>query len=869
MLVVHLDVARAPETVFRTEPPEALEEAAAACLWYPDEVRTVPGGCVPSDANLLMFLSDVRGRRFKAGVFLGEDVLAAVETFRAAARAVADGHILPDLDTGAPPPRAFWRALDPGDAFFAWCVDRLARRAGRGALETGGRCDTVHDAWLAALRSDDGLLCWPEAAEVALFARDLAAWRAPLACSAAERAALRFTLVPPAEEDGDWRIACPAPATRLGFVSLGQAARVFPPLRHPRITRADAEAFLRAGAADLLAAGFAVELPPGLSGERLSAVADLTPLDEAAPADAATRPVATARLSIRVDGETVSASEIRFLLDQGSSLVFFRNRWIEVDRFVLKEALRALEATKGHRLDLRAAAGFLLGTRRAGRLRIEQVRAHGWLRGLLNELRGDARFAELPPPAGLKAELRDYQVRGFSWLAFLTRWGFGPCLADDMGLGKTVQTLAWILSRPPDARRTLVVAPVSVTANWMRECARFAPDLKVVLHQGPDRPHGAAFLRAVRAADVVVTGYPLVVKDFRDFADAGFAALVLDEAQTVKNPDTHAARAVRALGIPTRVALTGTPLENSAADLWSLEEFLNPGLLGERAAFADEYARPIREDAHSPAAAKLKRTLEPFLLRRLKTMPGIAAELGEKREIREYCPLAPRQRRRYEDALEAYRTDCAAAPQGAGRTGRMLALITELKLVCDGVDAPEADLAAASGKVARLDDLLSTIFANGESALVFTQYAKVGAVLQRHLAETFGRRIPFLHGALSPERREAEIAAFEAAPAPCAFVLSLKAGGFGLNLVKATHVIHFDRWWNPAVEAQATDRAHRIGQTRTVFVHAFVCPGTLEERIDNLLESKRALAGELVGSGEGFLLKMGDAEFARMMELDA
>ena len=388
----------------------------------------------------------------------------------------------------------------------------------------------------------------------------------------------------------------------------------------------------------------------------------------------------------------------------------------------------------------------------------------------------------------------------------------------------------------------------------MRELRAFAPGLKVLLHQGGARAAGGTFLVACRGADVVVTGYALLVRDFRDFADATFSALILDEAQTIKNPDTRAARAARALEIPVKIALTGTPFENSAADLWSLEEFLNPGLLGARKDFDAAFTRSIREDAHGGAAAKLKRILEPFMLRRLKTDPAVAAELGAKREVREYCPLAPAQRRAYEDALAAFRADAAA---DAPSRGRILALLTELKLICDG-----------AGKLARLDELLAEIFACGESCLVFTQYAKVGRMLRAHLQETFGRLFPFLHGGLTPAQREAEIAAFNAAPEPNAFILSLKAGGFGLNLTRATHVIHFDRWWNPAVENQATDRAHRIGQTKTVFVHTFICAGTLEDHIDALLESKRYLANEVVAGGEAFLARMDARAFERIVSLD-
>lgn len=883
MLELHLEIDARGGAAFRAESPREagetsvplvgtdLLEAVREVLWYKDEAEGFESigeeRVVPTLPNLLMFLSDVRVRRFKRGVFLGADVLHAADVFRAAATAIAAGRYLPTLEEAEEGFFARWRPMgvpeiaEDSAAFFARCVDGLARRGQRTALEEdSGRHETVHDAWLAALRSDSPRVCWPDEEELRVFARNLVDWRAPLVVSASDRAALRFSLVPPKDEERPWRLVlADLPQTRLGLISLGQAAALFPPLRSLRgrsaeLTRADADNFLRTGAQTLAAAGFAVEMPDGVTGEHLAVEAELTPGRTSAKGDAPVRQSIGAKLTIRVDGEKVTERELQFLLDQGTSLVFFRDRWIEVDRFVLREALRAIQSAKGKKLSVAQAVSFALGTGRVGRLRVDQVKAHGWLRGLLNELRGEEQFKVLPQPKGLKGTLRDYQLRGMSWLAFLAKWGFGPCLADDMGLGKTIQTISFILQRHVEGQEpALIVAPVSVTTNWVREFRKFAPGLKVLLHQGGTRAMGSSFRLECRDVDVVVTGYSLLVKDFRDFADISFSALILDEAQTIKNPDTRAARAARALEAPVRVALTGTPFENSANDLWAIEEFLNPGLLGDRKDFEETFTRAIRDDARGSAAAKLKRVLEPFMLRRLKTDPGVAAELGEKREVREYCSLSAAQRRAYEDALAAFHTDAVAEEPSRGR---ILALLTELKLICDG-----------EGKLARLDELLAEIFANGESCLIFTQYAKIGRMIRAHLQEEFGRLFPFLHGGLTPAQREDEIAAFNADAEPNAFILSLKAGGFGLNLTRATHVIHFDRWWNPAVENQATDRAHRIGQTKTVFVHAFICAGTLEDHIDELLESKRYLANEVVAGGEAFLTKMNAREFEKVVEL--
>ena len=879
MLTLHLDIFPA---AFRGERSVGLDgtpvplmgdgllETVCEVVWFKDEVRLEGERAIPSTRNLLMFLSDVRKRRFKAGVFLGDDVLAAAETFRAAARTVADGAYLPHLVEEGDGFAARWLPLDASrGAFFTWLVDGLARFGGRTPLETGmSQPDTVHDAWIAALRSDSGRVAWPDAEDVRALMHDLAVWRAPLRVSAADRAALRFSLEAPAMQDGTWWLRLASePHTRAGLVSLGQAVALFPPLAALRGTaaeldRAAAESFLRTGAQALTAAGYAVEQPPGLLGEHIAAEADLAPVS-AEP----TAPVTT-KLTIRVDGEVVTEEEIKFLLDQNSPFVFFRDHWIEVDRAVLREALRALRDVKGRKLPVHDAIALAFGLRRAGGLRVDRVRAHGWLRGLLNELRGEERFRVLDTPPAFNGVLRDYQLRGASWLAFLAKWGFGACLADDMGLGKTAQAIAFILHRRA-TRPALVVAPVSVTTNWTRELARFAPSLKVYLHQGAERFTGSLFRHACRDADVVVTGYALFAKDFSLFAENMFSALILDEAQMVKNPDTRISHAVRALNVPVRVALTGTPLENSADDLWALESFLNPGLLGERKEFADAFTRVLRVDACAGVASRLRHVLEPFMLRRLKTDPGIAAELGDRREIREWCTLDARQRARYECALTAFRTDSAdVAADGRARRGRALALLTELKEICDAVALVDGGEEVDGGKVRRLDELLDAIFAAGESCLVFTQYARMGRLLRAHLQERYGRRFPFLHGSLSPAQREEEIAAFNVDSEPNAFILSLRAGGFGLNLTRATHVIHFDRWWNPAVENQATDRAHRIGQSRDVFVHLFICAGTLEEHVDDLLETKRRLAGEIVGSGESFLLKMSEREFERMVSLD-
>ena len=778
---------------------------------------------------------------------------------------VAEGRFFPDLVKEEDGWHARWRV--PG-VENDW-VDEYVRSANVTRLSEDAedqKHETLHDAWLMALKSLTGLVRWDDA-ECAAFAAELSEWHGGAEEDAAARAAIIFTFAPEAER---FVVRCGVPKGRRGLRALGQSAFVFGPLRgllsrdghlEVELSRAEAESFLRGGARDLAEAGYSV-LGVDLAAS-VSASVDLGASADSR-AQAPQQPI-PAKLVIKVDGQAVSADEIRFLLEQKSTLVFFRDRWIDVDRNILKEALRALEKNEGKDLKTNEAMSFAMGIGAFGRMEIEEVRAHGWLRGLVHELKSNpaANGGILAPVAsdgvpGLTAELRPYQARGAAWMKFLTDHGFGALLADDMGLGKTIQTIAWILlSRSPSTsnalRPFLIVAPLTLLSNWRHEFAKFAPRLKVYVHQGENRQLSRGFKLMTKDCDVVITSYSLLVRDYSILRETDWEGLVLDEAQAIKNPDTQVARATRSLGARKRVALTGTPIENSVSDIWSLEEYLNPTFLGDRKSFADRFVKPIAVDERTRAAKRLRRALEPFVLRRLKSDPEIAGELGEKREVKEYCTLSPIQRNEYEAVLEEYRTS-------EKRQGDVFALLTRLKLVCDG-----------AGKLERLCELLESVFEAGESALVFSQYAKVGERIRKALAKRFGRTFPFLHGGLTARQREAEIAAFKDGgnSVPTCFILSLKAGGFGLNLTEATHVIHFDRWWNPAVEAQATDRAHRLGQTKTVFVHSFITEGTLEEHIDEILERKARVAGSLVQSGESFLRELSADEFNQVITLDS
>ena len=763
---------------------------------------------------------------------------------REALELVADGKFFPCLVKEEDGWHARWHAIGSNDDNY-W-VDEFIREASLTRLSEDAedqKHETLHDAWMMALKSRTGLVRWNDA-ECAAFARELEEWSGSADEDREARRKLTFRFVASGDETPKFEVRCEVPKGRRGLKALGQSAYVWSPLcglaredsgeLKVLLSRSEAEDFMRHGALHLRDAGYGVE-GADLAAE-ITADAEI-----GSETDECRTP--SIKLTVRVAGQPVTADEIRFLLDQGSTMVYFRDHWIEVDRGILKEALRALEKGAGKK---DSALGFALGIGHIGSLELREVRAHGWLRGLVNELKaagGDGlRESEPIPMPDFKGELRDYQKRGVEWLRFLTGHGFGALLGDDMGLGKTVQVIAWMTamihatattdsSNPLARPRFLIVAPLTLLSNWKHEIAKFAPSLTVYVHQGEKRHFASGFKRAVAAADITLTSYNLLVKEYSGFSEVEWSALVLDEAQAIKNPDTQVARAVKALTPPIRIAMTGTPIENSVADVWSIEEFLNPGFLGDRKSFHSRFVKPITADAQSAAGKRLRHALEPFILRRLKSDERIAAELGEKREIREYCELSAEQRREYESALTDFRVR-------EHEHGDIFALLTRLKLICDG-----------AGKLERLCELLEVIFESGESALIFTQYAKVGNWLRGELFKRFGRKMPFLHGGLTVAEREAEIARFNRRM-PSAFILSLKAGGFGLNLTKATHVIHFDRWWNPAVENQATDRAHRIGQNKTVFVHLFISTGTLEEHVDQILVQKSRVAGSVITAAE-------------------
>jgi SNF2 family DNA or RNA helicase len=576
---------------------------------------------------------------------------------------------------------------------------------------------------------------------------------------------------------------------------------------------------------------------------------------------------------VALGDQEVSLNELEALARLKSPLVKVRGRWVQVNAEEIQAALDFWKRQATAKATVREVVQMALGAREApAGLPIRGVTAEGWVGDLLGQLEGRSRFEDLATPGEFRGTLRPYQVRGYSWLAFLRRWGLGACLADDMGLGKTVQTLA-LIEREREAgekRPVLLICPTSVVGNWKKEAERFAPELRVLIHHGGQRTRGDAFRKKVQPYALVLSSYALLHRDREVLDKVDWAGVVLDEAQNIKNPETKQAQAARALKAGYRIALTGTPVENHVGDLWSILEFLNPGFLGSQAEFRRRFFVPIQAQRDAEAAGHLKRLTEPFILRRLKTDKNVIADLPDKLEMKVFCNLTREQASLYAAVVEDANQTIEDS-EGIQRKGLILATLSKLKQVCNhpaqflGDNSP---IPGRSGKLARLTEMLDEVLQAGERALVFTQFKEMGDLIQRHLQEEFGREVLFLHGGVPLKQRDRMVERFQNDPdGPRVFLLSLKAGGTGLNLTAARHVFHFDRWWNPAVEDQATDRAFRIGQTRNVQVHKFLCVGTLEERIDEMIERKQEVARRVVGTGEGWLTELSNEKLKELFAL--
>jgi non-specific serine/threonine protein kinase len=594
-------------------------------------------------------------------------------------------------------------------------------------------------------------------------------------------------------------------------------------------------------------------------------------------------------VGVSLGDETLSSAEIHALLASADGLVRVRGRWVELDRERLRELLAHWERV---RRDAGASGlSFLEGMRLlAGAADVgrpddaepagegwSRVEAGAWLGETLARLRGPDALAAADPGSALRGTLRPYQTTGVGWLSFATSLRLGVCLADDMGLGKTIQVLALLLARPRHAAAAeaphLLVVPASLLANWQAEIERFAPSLTVLVAHPSARP--ALELAqlgepgALAGVDVVMTTYGTLGR-IEALRAREWSLVVLDEAQAIKNPGARQTRAVKALRATARIALTGTPVENRLGDLWSIFDFLNPGLLGSASQFA-AFAKRLAARPEDPYAP-LRRLVQPYLLRRLKTDRAIVADLPDKTEVKAFCALTRPQAALYQRAVDELATALGGAAQGIARRGLVLSYLLRFKQICNHPSQWLGDGVwdeTGSGKLGRVRELAEAIAAKQEKVLVFTQFREAADPLAAFLGRVFGRTGLVLHGGTPVRERGALVRRFQEDPAVPFFVLSVRAGGTGLNLTAASHVVHFDRWWNPAVEDQATDRAYRIGQHKNVLVHKLICRGTVEERIDRLIEDKQALTrGVLEGGAEALLTEMSDAELMAVVALD-
>ncbi|MBV8751959.1 MAG: DEAD/DEAH box helicase [Hyphomicrobiales bacterium] len=671
-------------------------------------------------------------------------------------------------------------------------------------------------------------------------------------------------------------------AEQCGWLkTMADAGEIFHPLR---FTAQQALQFLKDARA-MESAGVVVRMPANWRMNRPARPQVTATVGGKPPSQLGLDALLDFRMEVTLDGEKLTPAEIKRLLAHTDGLAFIRGRWVELDTERLQRTLDHFAAIErraaGEGLSFGEAMRLLAGAGAApdaaeveARAAWSQTVAGPWLAQTLAELRRPD-GAHAGPSRLLRGTLRPYQRDGLQWLNLLARLGLGACLADDMGLGKTIQVLSLLLAlkeQSADATKpSLLVAPASLLANWVAEIERFAPSLKtVVVHPSAasaEKPlaDGAAALAGV---DLVITSYGFLSRAAW-LGQIPWRLAVIDEAQAIKNPGAKQTRTVKQIKADARIALTGTPIENRLGDLWSIFDFINPGLLGSAREFTS-FTKQLAEREHNPYAP-LRELVRPYILRRLKTDKSIIADLPDKTEMKVFCSLSRKQAALYQQAVGEMARQLEEA-DGMKRRGVVLAMLMRLKQICNHPSQWLGDNAWAdedSGKFARLREITDEIASRQEKALVFTQFREITSPLAAFLAGVFGRAGLVLHGETEVRKRKDLVRRFQEDEDVPFFVLSLKAGGAGLNLTAASHVIHFDRWWNPAVENQATDRAFRIGQSKNVLVHKFVCRGTVEDKIDALIESKRALAGDfLSGGAEIALTEMADDELLKLVTLD-
>lgn len=803
-------------------------------------------------------------------------------------------HAIHDCGDGACPPQMYWlRSVVGADPVLGGSVEQARSihetvRDWVGKLEPSDPARSCRTCFCLHAPPTDGE--GPVPSDSSPSAEGT--WRLTLHVQAISEPALTLSAAQLLDEE---RAAVPRILKRPFDNALEQlrkdvavAARHFPPLAacvpasgpvECSLTLGEAYAFLRDAAPILEREGFGVWVPQWWREKRprLRMWLNVQPIESSGEEGAGgigIDALVSYDWRIAVGDDTLTAEEMRQLAQATESLVRVRGRWTEVQPSEVRTAMRFLNENRSGTMTVFEALRkcYAADDLETG-LPVAGLSAHGWLEDLFNAADIYQTIQSLDPPVGFQGTLRPYQLRGLEWLRFLADLGLGACLADDMGLGKTIQLIALWLHERETGRSpgpTLLVVPMSLVGNWQREIERFAPSLRVMVHHGTERLSGQEFVDEVGQHDVVISTYGLAHRDLDHLGAVPWHRVALDEAQNIKNPAAKQAVAVRSLRSVHRVALTGTPVENRLSELWSIMDFLNSGYLGTAAEFRRRFAVPIERHHDGDRAQRLRHLLRPFVLRRLKSDPKVQVDLPDRMEMKVYCNLTGEQAGLYQGVVDDMLQQIDHA-DGMQRRGLILAALVKLKQVCnhpvhflgDGTS-----MAHRSGKCDRLVQMLEEVLAEGDKALIFTQFRVMGELLKTYLQETLDREVLFLHGGTTRRGRDRLVERFqtEGDVVPL-FVLSIKAGGYGLNLTAACHVFHYDRWWNPAVEDQATDRVHRIGQEKHVQVHKYVCIGTLEERIDAMLERKRNLAAHVVGSGEEWVTELSTAKLRELFAL--
>ena len=781
--------------------------------------------------------------------------------------------------------------------------------------------------WLQSLQQESGIV-QAESSALENMITKLSAWTAPLQNSLSQQHQFRtcFQLIPPAHGKVEWSLNyCLQAADENEFLvdartvwnnsveslnyagrtiqlpqetllsGLGLASKLYPLIELSLQTQRpqscllkplDAYNFIKSVAWRFTDSGLGVVLPPSLThtdgwASRLGlSIQAETPKLNPAKGGVGLQSLLSFKWELTIGGQRISKAEFDRLVELNSPLVEINGEWVEL-RATDVRAAQTFFASRKEQMTLSLEDALRLASgdsQMIEKLPVVNFEATGQLQELLNTLNNNEAVSAIAP-ASFRGELRPYQALGVGWLAFLERWGLGACLADDMGMGKSVELIAFLLhlqEKNALESPTLLVCPTSVLGNWEREVKKFGPTLKVLVHHGDKRAKSKAFATAIKGKDLIITSYALVFRDAKEIQSTKWQGLVLDEAQNIKNSESQQSKIVRQIEASFKIALTGTPVENRLQELWSILEFLNPGYLGPRNFFQRRFAIPIEKYGDRESLHTLRSLVRPFILRRLKTDKSIIQDLPEKQEMTVFCGLATEQAKLYQQIVEMSIAELESA-EGIQRRGMILALLVKLKQLCNHPalltvkENPKALVIKGqeSGKLQRLLEMLEEVVTEGDRALIFTQFAEWGKLLKPYLEQHLGREILFLYGGIKQQQREEMIDRFQHDPqGPPIMILSLKAGGTGLNLTRATHVFHYDRWWNPAVENQATDRVFRIGQTRNVQVHKFVCTGTLEEKIHDMIESKKALAEQVVSAGENWLTELDTDQLRNLLILD-